>query len=239
MAARMNVGITGMRGFIGSNLASAISSDPLFRTIEITRDDWTDTGSLSEKCRMCDAIVHFAGLSRHDDGNFLYDTNVALAEKLAMSASGAWLILASTTHIDKDLPYHQSKRECERLFRASGNPATTLLIANTFGPGGKPFYNSVVSTFCFLAANKRTPDRIDSVTTGIVYVREVVSEIIGLLRVKDKPDRFVIGERFHVPLAELWNRIARVAAGGETRDELDECLEETVAWYRAHAVPCE
>ncbi|MCQ2379354.1 MAG: NAD-dependent epimerase/dehydratase family protein [Victivallaceae bacterium] len=234
----MKVGITGCSGFLGSHLLGLLDGDRRFETTAIGRDDFKNDAVLAEKCRGCDAIVHFAGLSRHDDGDFLYQVNVGLAGKLvaATRKTGTWLLLSSTTHIDKELAYHASKRECERIFAASGNPSTALLIANAFGSGSRPFYNSVVSTFCHLAARNQCPERINDVMLKIVHVDDVVERIAEILLAKEHPSRIVIGHRFEIPLPLLWAKLEAMASGRPVPNscpEIDNSLSMTLESYKS------
>jgi UDP-2-acetamido-2,6-beta-L-arabino-hexul-4-ose reductase len=64
-----------------------------------------------------------------------------------------------------------------------------MLIPNVFGPFGKPFYNSVISTFCHQLTHGETP-RVDvDATLNLIYVGELVSEILS-----------VINNRTHAPV---------------------------------------
>lgn len=84
-----------------------------------------------------------------------------------------------------DNPYGKSKREGRELFNqwADKNNAmfTGLIIPNVFGPFGKPFYNSVISTFSYqLINNLESKIEIDN-KLNLIYVGDLINFIIELI----------------------------------------------------------
>ena len=169
----MKIGMTGCDGFIGRHLAEACRRNG-WQVLAGGKETLGDERSVAAFVRQCDRVVHLAGLSRHPDGEYLYRTNMRLAALLdgALLETPRPLWFASTTHDTlKDLPYHRSKRDGRALFEASGRyPVITLRMANVFGPGSRPFYNSVVSTFCRIAADGGTPEKVDDVPLELIYI---------------------------------------------------------------------
>ena len=211
----MKIGITGSEGFIGSafrRYLTALGETP----VSFPRSAFDDPAEMAAFCGRCDALVHFAGLSRHPDGEFLLKTNLrltaALIEGLKNSGSHVHVYLASTTHEQRDLPYHESKRRSRRMLETwaveTGNPYTTLLMPNTFGPYARPFFNSVVSTFCYQVAHGQTPDRIDPAELKLIYVRTLCREILRIVR-RNVPDvsAVEIPHEYEIRLDELWRKL--------------------------------
>ena len=185
----MKIGITGSEGFIGTafrRYLTALGETPVI----FPRGAFENPQEMASLCGQCDALVHFAGMSRHPDGEVLLNTNLrltaVLTEGLKNSGSHAHVYLASTTHEQRPLPYHESKRRSRRMLEAwaseTGNSYTTLLMPNTFGPYAKPFFNSVVSTFCYQAAHDQTPERIDPAELKLIHVRTLCREILRTVR---------------------------------------------------------
>ena len=215
--------VTGAEGFIGSFMIRELEKRGL-PYMTIGRALWDDEALLAKTLTGAERVIHFAGLSRHADGEFLYRTNMLLAEKLARALKGkkTRLFFASSPHvIDHDLPYHKSKRDAMALFAREGIDATALLMPNTFGPGSKPFYNSVVSTFACLAARGETPERVDDVVLRLIPVRELCGKIADLLTSPDAVSA-EIAPAVELPLPELWARLDRT----EPQDALDALLLE-------------
>ena len=233
----MNIGLTGGEGFIGTvfrRYLTALGETPVI----CPRSAFGDPEEMAAFCGSCEAVVHFAGLSRHPDGNFLLETNLrltlALIDGLKNGGSHAHVYLASTTHEQRELPYHESKRRSRRMLESwaaeSGNSFTTLLMPNTFGPYARPFFNSVVSTFCYQAAHGQTPDRIDPAELKLIHVRTLCREILRLVR-RNAPgvSALEIPHEYEVRLDELWRKLqewksamdAGTAPSAETPFEID------------------
>lgn len=203
---KINLGITGQSGFIGSWLYRKASAAAEFNCIDFSRGCFACPNALREFTGQCDAIVHLAGISRHADGEYLYRTNVELTEQLISSCSGKQTIyLGSTTH-EKETPYHASKRKSAELLKRYGN-STILKMANTFGPGSKPFYNSVVSTFCRMAADGTEPEQIDDVRLRLIFVDDLCQAILELIRNGRGEICAEIPHTTEYPLPRLWNRL--------------------------------
>ena len=95
------------------------------------------------------------------------------------------------------------------------------MLPNTFGPGSRPFYNSVVSTFAALAAQGKEPEKIDDVILKLLPVRNLCRQAVDLLF--QTPQReFEIAHTIEIPLPELWKRLNRRIP----EDELDKLLWE-------------
>jgi 23S rRNA pseudouridine955/2504/2580 synthase/23S rRNA pseudouridine1911/1915/1917 synthase len=215
--------VTGAAGFIGSHFVNELNGRG-FSCTEISRTCWENDHELSSALAGAEKIVHFAGLSRHADGEFLYRSNMALSETLCRVLSGkkTTVYFASSPHVrDHDLPYHKSKRDGAALLREAGIGLCVLMLPNTFGPGSKPFYNSVVSTFAALAAQGREPEKVDDVILKLLPVRELCRQAADLL-FQAPQSEFEIAHAIELPLPELWQRLNRQ----QPEDELDGLLFE-------------
>ena len=211
----MRIGITGADGFIGTafrRYLTALGEAPAV----CSRGAFENPAQMSAFCGQCEAVVHFAGLSRHSDGKYLLNTNLrlteALIEGLKSSRSRAHVYLASTTHEQRDLPYHESKRRSRKMLEdwaaENGNAYTTLLMPNAFGPYGRPFFNSVVSTFCYQAAHGQTPDRIDPAELKLIHVRTLCREIRRTVY-RNEPGITAVEfpHEYEIRLDELWRKL--------------------------------
>lgn len=172
------IAVTGSSGFVGGALCARIDREPGFRSVGIGRRDFA-AGLPAEKLAGCEAVVHLAGESRSDDPAALYSINMDLTRRVADAVRRTpgirRILFGSTAHEDRAGAYHASKREGRALFDALaaelGIEAVGVLMPNAFGPGGKPFYNSVVSTFCKLRAEGRPlPVHPDAGTVKLVEI---------------------------------------------------------------------
>ena len=207
----VRIGITGESGFIGAHLAAHVRCDRRFRRIPFERSFFRSSRKLAEFTAGCDAIVHLAGESRNPDGEALRRINVTLTKMLASAASAAknppCVFLGSTTHISKNTPYHESKRISWNILKTELPHAVELLMPNTFGPCGRPFFNSVVSTFCFQAAHGETPPRIDPVTLKLIYIDDLCRMILDEIAAGFETRTSVIAHTMEITLPELWAKL--------------------------------
>ena len=181
----LRIGITGNRGFIGRHLSNFLALQENITIVPFEKDFFENITILSDFVSNCDAIVHLAALNRHESQEVLYDTNLQLVEKLisACQQSNAkpHIIFSSSTQENKENLYGKSKLEGRQLLEewaTSTHARTTgLIIPNVFGPFGKPFYNSVVATFCHQVANGETPTIMVDSILQLIYINELVEEI--------------------------------------------------------------
>ena len=184
------IGITGAGGFVGKHLVARVSREEGWNVVAAGRETFASDDALQAFASMCDVIVHLAGANRGDEDE-IFQTNVSLAEKLVAACEAADAapasIYASTTQADYNNPYGNSKRIAGETFAAwaekCGAPHQTLVIPNVYGAGCKPFYNSVVATFCHQLTHGETPEIHQDKEVEFICVSELVEEIVR--RIKD------------------------------------------------------
>jgi UDP-2-acetamido-2,6-beta-L-arabino-hexul-4-ose reductase len=187
----ITVGITGPRGFIASHLARHLSVDPAMRLTCCPRDSFCDAEALGKFVSGTDTIVHLAGMNRGDERQ-VYETNVSLVDRLVEALGAATkpphVIFASSTQRDRPNAYGRSKKYGEDRLRewanSTGGRLTILVIPNVFGPGCRPYYNSVVATFCHQLAHEQNPVVIDDQQLELVWVNDLVEAIGQIIREK-------------------------------------------------------
>ena len=173
--------ITGADGFIGKNLALALNE---LGDIEILKFVRGDTYRLLERLLSnADVLIHLAGENRPESPEMFDIVNIGLSEKLAeilyISGSKIPIIFTSSIQASANNDYGRSKlgaeKVLERLCKENGNPIHIFRLPGVFGKGCKPYYNSVVATFCHnVATHKKL--RIDNPDHKIdlVYIDDVI-----------------------------------------------------------------
>jgi UDP-2-acetamido-2,6-beta-L-arabino-hexul-4-ose reductase len=146
----VKVAVTGPRGLVGWHLMCALRANG-HDAIGIDRAEFEQEERLAGIIGEVDAVVHAAGANRGPDAE-VFATNVHLAEVLAnalrSSSQPPFVVYINSTHIDRDTRYGASKRRAaEIVAAASPSGVADLVMPGIFGEWGKPFYNSVVSTF--------------------------------------------------------------------------------------------
>ncbi|QHS58243.1 polysaccharide biosynthesis C-terminal domain-containing protein [Chitinophaga agri] len=185
------VGISGQQGFVGSylyNRLSLLKDD--YQLVPFERAFFDHEDQLSAWAGQCDVIVHLAGMNRHDDQQVIHDTNISLTERLISAIKKAGnsphLLFSSSTQEERDNLYGRSKKAARNILKewadAHNARFTGLVIPNVFGPFGKPFYNSVVATFCYQLCNGGEPKVDQDGLLKLIYVDELCDEIISCIR---------------------------------------------------------
>ncbi len=187
----LKIGITGQSGFIGWHLYHTLKLlKNEFCIIDFDKSFFADNRMLDSFVTSCDVIVHLAAKNRDVDESVVYNTNIDLSVKLVdalkRTAAKPYILFSSSTQENLDNNYGKSKLTARNLLESwsieTNSLFSGLVIPNVFGPFCKPFYNSVVATFCHqLIQNERPQVHSDS-EIKLIYVNELVSKIIDLIR---------------------------------------------------------
>ena len=213
----LTIGITGQHGFIGRHLYNSIGLLPeSYKLIDFQNQFFEKQKHLDAFVSQCNVIVHLAAMNRHSDPEVIYNTNIELVEKLVASLertnSKAHIIMSSSSQEEKDNLYGKSKKEGRKLFLNWKNNSkgffSGLIIPNVFGPFAKPNYNSVVATFCHKVANSEKPEIHVDGTVSLIYVGELVQEILSVIEKRVSHKRLIIKATTNLKVSEILNLIS-------------------------------
>jgi UDP-2-acetamido-2,6-beta-L-arabino-hexul-4-ose reductase len=180
---KKRLAVTGLSGFVGwhFNQINALSKEP-FDLVAISRSDFSSGQALAEKLRDCDGILHIAGVNRASSEEEIEDGNIGMAYKMSEAISllkqPIPIYYASTIQEQEDNIYGQSKKAARAILesaaQAMGSACYSWIIPNVYGPFGKPFYNSVVATFCHqLWQNQTLEIKVDK-ELPLIFVTDLV-----------------------------------------------------------------
>ncbi len=182
---KMNVLITGAKGFVGKNLVAELINYGCENIYEVDRE--TELEELNEFTQKCDFVFHLAGVNRPlNDAEFMegnYEFTDKLLKLLEEHQNKAPILLTSSIQAELDNPYGKSKRAGEDiLFSYSEKnkvPVYVYRLDNLFGKWSRPNYNSVVATFCYNIA-RNIELKIDNPETilSLCYIDDVLKEFI-------------------------------------------------------------
>lgn len=172
----MQIGITGGGGFLGQALKQAIP-----QCIEPS-GSLVDLAVARSFVRHCDRIYHLAGKNRDDPGKILANN---------LNATGNLVLGCILEEVDPDLVFASSTqvttnprqeygftKKIEEDIVKNVRRWQVVRIPNVYGPGGKPFYNSVIATFAWQIAHGEKPQLNDpEATREFIHVHEVVQEL--------------------------------------------------------------
>lgn len=182
------IAITGAEGLIGWHAQCRLHVEQDFETVAIGRETFANDAVLFESLSDCDAVLHLAGMNRGNSDD-IEQTNPALAQRLIDALEKAGLrphvIFSSSIHMDRDTPYGRSKKAASDVLRAwaerSGSSYSALVLPHVFGEHGRPFYNSVVSTFCYQLAERQKPSIEHDGELELIHAQDVVQTVLDAL----------------------------------------------------------
>ncbi len=202
----MKILVTGARGFIGKNLTATLhnireekdKSFGIMEDLDVYEYDMdSDAASLDSYCRECDFVFHLAGVNRPKEqseflkGNFGFTS--VLLETLKRHGNHCPIMISSSIQAKLDNAYGASKKAGEDLVfsygKETGAEVYVYRYPNVFGKWCRPNYNSAVATFCHNIANN-LPIKVNdpSVVMKLVYIDDVVSELVAALKGKPHMD---------------------------------------------------
>lgn len=214
----IKVGITGQEGFIGQHLIRTLNLYPeKFEVISFDKEYFESEGELAGFVKGCDTIVHLAAMNRHDDPQVIYDTNIALVNKLIKACektdSSPHILISSSTQEERDNLYGNSKKEgreaLARWAKKAKTSFTGLIIPNVYGPFGKPFYNSVVATFCHQLTHGEMPEIYKDGELSLIYVGNLVEQIINCISNKTNEDYFVVQSDISIKVSQILEKLKK------------------------------
>ena len=177
--------VTGSGGMIGWHLSAFLDSmSDSVNLVRCDRASFNDDSFLSDAVSKSDVIVHLAGMNRGDEEEVVA-ANIGMADRLIQFCRQAevkpQVIYSSSTHADGSTRYGYSKRTAGEHFETWASDVKAnfcnLVLPHVFGEHGKPFYNSVVSTFASQIVNGDTPNVTGDGELNLLHSHEV-SKII-------------------------------------------------------------
>lgn len=210
------IGITGQKGFVGSHLYNTLGLFPAqYERVDFHRDYFEDSKKLDDFVKQCDVIVHLAAMNRHPDPEIIYSNNVELVQNLVDSlertGSKAHVLFSSSSQEERDNLYGKSKKEGRRLLaewaEKNGGVFSGLIIPNVFGPFGVPNYNSFIATFCHKLTHGEQPVIDVDGEVKLIYVGDLVEEIITKIQQAVTEKEFVVPFRTSVKVSEVLEKL--------------------------------
>lgn len=213
---QMKLGITGAEGLIAWHLRAYLHMRGGCEVRLANRAVFSDVNRLHAFLDGLDAVVHLAGANRGDE-SVVESTNVELAVRLIEALEHVLtrprLVFANSTHHDRDTGYGRGKRTAAALLAGwadrSGVPFQNLIFPHVFGEFQRPFYNSVVATFCNQLARHEQP-RIDvDNRIELLHAQDAAERIVRAI--EDPEGRDIRVDGAPIMVSELLDRLARMA----------------------------
>lgn len=186
----MKIALTGPDGFIAWHTRAALHADPESEMVPVGRNEFADPLAMDTALAEADAVMHLAGVNRASGDDEITRVNGELASKLADGLDRADhpipVIYGNSVHSTGDSAFGIAKRDAAATLYAAaerdGAAFVDVVLPNIFGEFGRPFYNSVVSTFCRQLASDQTPEIQEDRELPLLHVQNAAQILLDAAR---------------------------------------------------------
>ncbi|MDQ0673953.1 UDP-2-acetamido-2,6-beta-L-arabino-hexul-4-ose reductase [Pseudarthrobacter siccitolerans] len=205
----MKIALTGAGGFLGLHTRAAALSmgyglEPIGLGSKLHRQRAMAVVGGSDR------LIHLAGVNRGSDRE-VHDGNLEFATQLAdilccVPSPPSHIVYANSVQAGNSSVYGQSKAEAAVILRAAaesvGASFTDVLLPNLFGEHGRPFYNSVVATFCHLLSAEQSAEILDDRDLVLLHAQDAADILLGIVPMEDMKS-FTVSRTVSAVLAQL------------------------------------
>ena len=236
------VAITGAGGFLGLHLRAA-AHELGIEAVGITVGQAFDPDHAAQVLDGADKLIHLAGVNRGTDAE-VAECNVLFAEQLATTLKRveqppSTIVYANSIQANGDSVYGIAKRRAAATLAATaqsiGSTLQDIKLPNLFGEYGRPFYNSVVATFCHLIATGQQPQVHQDRQLQLLHAQNAADILLGSIG-SDK-----LAEVSHWEtvwgLKHLLKEFHTVYSAGEFPDLSTDFRRDLFNTYRAYMFP--
>ncbi|MFC7550573.1 NAD-dependent epimerase/dehydratase family protein [Plantactinospora sp. GCM10030261] len=220
----MSYVITGGEGFLGWHVRVLMRALGWPAPVLLGRQALTDPKTVSEAMAGADVVLHLAGANRGTAADVVAG-NVNPAAHLAAGLRRCGtppkrIVFANSVQSGNGTPYGDAKATAADTLAAAADVGYVLddvRLPNLYGEHGRPFYNSVVATFCRVLANGDSPEVHEDRALELVHVGDAAARLI------------------EAPMTGSWDSTMPVLRVGVRA--LADRLDEYAADYRSGTIP--
>ncbi|MCL2736627.1 MAG: NAD-dependent epimerase/dehydratase family protein [Propionibacteriaceae bacterium] len=186
------VATTGGDGFLGWHLSCAVKeAGPDLADVPV--GEFFDADQARRAVDGADRLIHMAGVNRGSDDD-VRDGNILFARQISQALREAAepvkkIVYSNSIQASLDNVYGQAKSEAAQILadtaHAIGAEFVDIRFPNLFGEHGRPFYNSVVATFCHLLANQGRPEVNQDRELTLLHAQDAADVLLGTVSVPD------------------------------------------------------
>lgn len=236
------VALTGANGFLGWHVRAALrEGGGGIRSIAV--GDSFDLASAARTLSGISRLIHIAGVNRGTDEAVL-EGNLEFARQsaeaiLRSDAPPTTIVFANSTQAQNGSIYGEAKAAAALTLRAAaeavGADFYDVLLPNLFGEHGRPFYNSVTSTFCHLLAKGERPAVDHDKQLVLLHAQDAADLLIGAAAPANQS-----GFEASMTVTELLKRLEEISSTyrrGEIPDVADKFDRDLFNTYRSYTFP--
>ncbi|MET7807968.1 polysaccharide biosynthesis C-terminal domain-containing protein [Micromonospora chersina] len=181
----LRLALTGAGGFLGWHVRVLLRALGWPEPVVLTRADLADPARVAARVSGVDRVLHLAGVNRADDPTEVAAGNVRLAVALADGLRAApvppgGVVYANSVQAGNGTPYGDGKAAAAAVLADTGLPLDDVPLPHLYGEHGRPFYNSVVATFCRVLAEGGRPEVHQDRQLDLVHVTDAAARLAGV-----------------------------------------------------------
>lgn len=237
-----SVALSGANGFLGWHVRAALrEAGADTRSIAVGRD--FNLVSASHALSGTSRMIHLAGVNRGTDEE-VRDGNLKFARQAAEAIARSdappnVFVFANSTQATNGSTYGEAKAAAAGILRtaaeAVGADFHDVLLPNLFGEHGRPFYNSVTSTFCHLLAKGERPTVDHDKLLRLLHAQDAADLLLGVAPLANQS-----GLEVSVTVTELLERLEGISSTyrrGEIPDVAAKFDRDLFNTYRSFSFP--
>ena len=184
------VAMTGGDGFLGWHVQCALREQDVVAG-DIPVGSFFDADQARQAMDGASRFIHLAGVNRGTDeevtaGNCLFAEQAADVLR-TVDNPPAVVVYANSIQSSLDNTYGKAKAQASEILRAAahsiGAEFIDIAFPNLFGEHGRPFYNSVVATFCHILAEGGTPEVIEDRELTLLHAQDAADVLTGTISI--------------------------------------------------------
>ncbi|MBM0225052.1 MULTISPECIES: NAD-dependent epimerase/dehydratase family protein [Micromonospora] len=182
----MNIVLTGAGGFLGWHVRVLLRAIGWPEPVVLTQADLTRPADAADRVGGADLLLHLGGVNRGSPAE-LAAGNLGSAAALVQvlrrcPVPPKRVVFANSVQAGNGTPYGDTKAAAAAALAAAadvGYDFDDVLLPNLYGEHGRPFYNSVVATFCRVLADGGRPEVAGDRQLDLVHVQDAAARLIG------------------------------------------------------------
>jgi len=211
--------VTGGNGFLGWHVRALARVRGLGETVAVGR---VSDDVLAAAVDGAERVIHLAGVNRASTAEVI-EGNIDAARSLARAIRASatppkTVVYANSIQAGNGTPYGDAKAAAAQILadatRWSGSSFVDVRLPNIFGEHGRPYYNSVVATFCARLAAGQAPEVQQDRALELMHATDAAALLLGL----DPPAATPKPSTTSITVGELAARLTEFATAYRTGD---------------------
>lgn len=178
----LRLALTGGDGFLGWHVRVLVRALGWPDPVRLDRADLSDPDVLAARLAQVDRVLHLAGVNRGTPAE-LSAGNARLASAVVAGMDRCpvppQVVFANSVQAGNGSPYGDGKAAAAAILADAGYDFHDVRLPNLYGEHGRPFYNSVVATFCRVLADGGRPEVLEDRELRLVHATDAAARLVG------------------------------------------------------------